>query len=231
MIALGDGAVNVNLVAPAEVRPKLQRLLLIAVGVGVILGMFFGINFSWWVGVIVALVIAVPLVVIAVAGMRRNQSIDGTVLTSRSGPTRVVDLATADSVTITVNRSRVDQAMLRADNVAVTLAVYSGERGRELPIDAVAALERGLRAADTLARHEVIEPRADDAAADAGPGDGRADGPASLTELAGLLKAHLRAEAMGTPLAERPLHKAIQATGAGHAGTAVTSAQVREITE
>ncbi len=227
MIALGDGAVNVNLVAPAEVRPKLQRLLLIAVGVGVILGMFFGINFTWWAGVIVALVIAVPLVVVAVAGMRRNQSIDGTVLISRSGPTRVVDLATADSVTITVNRSRVEQAMLRADNVAVTLAVYSGERGRELPIDAVAALERGLRAADTLARHEVIESEADDAAAGAGPGDG----PASLTELADLLKAHLRAEAVGTPLAERPLHRAIQATGGGHAGSAVTSAQVREITE
>ncbi|QDQ97557.1 hypothetical protein [Tomitella fengzijianii] len=226
MIVLADGAVNVNLVAPAEVRPKLQRLLLIAVGVGVILGMFFGVNFTWWAGVIVALVIAVPLVVIAVAGLRRNQSIEGTVLTSRSGPTRVVDLATAGSVAITVNRSRVDQAMLRADNVAVTLAVYSGERGRELPIDSVAALERGLREADTLARHEVIEPEADGSAGASVP-----DGPATMTELADLLKAHLRAEAVGTPLPERPLYKAIQATGGGgHAGATVTSAQVRAIT-
>lgn len=222
---MGESGVNVNLVAPEEVRPKLQKLLWIAVGLGVILGLFFGLIAAWWAGVIVALLIAVPLAVIAVAGMRRNQSIDGTVLTSRSGTTRVVDLATADSVTITVNRSRVDQAMLRADGVAVTLAVYAGERGRELPIDAVAALERGLRESDIRSRHEAIEP-------DGGPGaDATPDTPATRTELADLLKAHLRAEAVGAPLSERPLYAAIlSASGhGGRTGAVVTSTQVREI--
>lgn len=222
---MGDSGVNVNLVAPEEVRPKLQRLLLIAVGLGVILGLFFGLIAAWWAGLIVAVLIVVPLAVIAVAGMRRNQSIDGTVLTSRSGTTRVVDLATADSVTLSVNRSRVDQAMLRADGVAVTLAVYAGERGRELPIDAVAALERGLRESDVRSRHEAIDP------AEGSPADVRADGPATRTELADLLRAHLRAEAVGAPLAERPLYAAIHAASAhgGRAGAVVTSAQTREI--
>ncbi len=224
-------AVNINLVPPAEVRPKLQRLMLIAVGLGVILGMFFGLIAPWWVGLIVAVVIAGPLLLIALAGLRRDQSIDGTVITSRSGTTRVVDLATAGSVTFSVHRSRVDQVLLRADGVAVTLAVYAGERGRELPVDAFAALERGLRDADVLARHEAIDSGAGDAgtggASDAQGTEGpaaRPDAEASRTELADLLRAQLRAEAVGAALPERALHKATRLADGG----VLTSGQARE---
>ncbi|MDN5759294.1 MAG: hypothetical protein L0H59_12310 [Tomitella sp.] len=230
---------DVNLVPPEMIVPKLRRMLFIGIGLAVVLGLFFGLIAPGYVAVIVALVIGGPIVVAAAAGMRRNQSIDGTVITSRSGTTRVVDLATADSVTVAVHQGRVDQALLRADGISVTLAVYSGEKGRELPIDAMAALAEGLRSADARANHEVImQPESDaDTVAerddDAHDNDAQDnDEPATRTELADLLKAQLRAEAVGAGVSDRPLYQAARFAEPGaRGGTALTGAQAREVAE
>lgn len=225
---------DVNLVPPEMIVPKLRRMLFIGIGLAVVLGLFFGLIAPWYVAVIVALVIGGPIVVAAAAGMRRNQSIDGTVITSRSGTTRVVDLATADSVTVAVHQGRVDQALLRADGISVTLAVYSGEKGRELPIDAMAALAEGLRSADARANHEMIVQPESEADAGSEPDGGAQDNdePATRTELADLLKAQLRAEAVGAGVSDRPLYQAARFAEPGaRGGTALTGAQAREVAE
>lgn len=219
-------AVNVNLVSPEQMRPKLRRMMGSSIGLGVILGLFFALLSQWWIGVLVAVLLAGPLIALAVAGMRRDQSIDGTVLHSRTFSTKTVDLADARDVAIRVHRGNGGQAMLRADGVTITLAVYTADdRGRELPIEAMSALVNGLRAADSARRHESIGPEAHapyEAAPDAAP--------ATRSELADLLKANLSAEAVGMPFSDRPLHRAAGYAQTGvRQGTALTGAQVREL--
>lgn len=229
MAEAGRGPVNVNLVPPEQMRPKLRRMLMSSIGIGVVLGLFFGLLSRWWVGLLAAVLLAGPLIALAIAGMRRDQSIDGTELRSTTFSTKVVDLAAARNVMVNVHTGKGGQAMLRADGVTVTLAVYTlDNRGRELPIESVAALADGLRAADAgRRREEIIQ-----------PGRGASDGPpdddalATRTELADLLKAHLRAEAIDAGLDRRPLHRATAYAKPGvRSGTALTGAQVRTLLE
>lgn len=213
--------VSLNLISPDLIRPRLRRVAAGTAVIAIVIGALLGVWINWWVGVIVAVVIAGPVIGSSIAVMRRDQYLEGTTIVSRSGRTATADLLGAQ-ITMTGHRGRTSQAVLRADDIAIVLAMYVGDRGRELPIEALSGLEKALRAAAEWAEHEKI-------GTDAEPADTDPAGPGALADV---LRAQLRAVAIGAGAADRPLHRIAHAGGTGPAAiVTVDTALARELAE
>lgn len=197
--------VSLNLIPAHLIRPRLIKAMVAAVVLAAAIGVLLGWLITWWVGLVVAVVIAGPVIGSSVSVLRRDQRMVGTEIVSRGAATRTVDLA-AVPARITGHRGRTSQAVLKCGGASVVLAVYVGERGRELPIEALAALEAALRRAaergGAPAATSVSQVEQEGA-------------PASAGELAELIRAQLRAIAIGAPAEQRPLYRVAHAGGAG----------------
>gem|GEM_PF-6125166 len=212
--------VSLNLIPKHLIRPRLIKAMAAAVVLAVAVGLLLGWLITWWVGLLVGAVIAGPVIGSSLSVLRRDQQMIGTEIVSRSTGTRTVDLA-AVPARITGHRGRTSQAVLKCGGQSVVLAVYVGERGRELPIEALAALESALRRAaernGAPAQTSVSQVEQ----------EGR---PATAAELAEVVRAQLRAIAIGAPAAQRPLYRIAHAGGAGpRAIVTVSSELAREL--
>ena len=192
-----DGSVQLDLVPPELVRPRLRKAALIAAAAGVVLSALLSLALMWQLAVLIAVAIFAPILFALITGMRRSTTINGAVVTARAATTRVVDLDVADLITVSVRQGRVTQVSLHVDRVNIALAVYMGEGGRELEIQAIRALADGLAT------------RAPD--------------------VSELLMSQLRAEAIGTGLAQRPFYRATAFAESGHRATTLTDEQVRDL--
>lgn len=136
--------VELDLIPPELIKPRLRKFAWITVAAGVLVALVLAQFVRWPFAVVIPLVVLGPALVSLLTGMRRRTTISGSVITARAGGTRVVDLDLADEVTISVRRARVTQVSLHVDRVHVALAVYLGEGGREIPIQALKALADAL---------------------------------------------------------------------------------------
>lgn len=192
-----SNAVSLDLVPPELVRPRLRKAAIISAVVGAAVAGLLSLALMWELAVLIAVAIFGPILFALITGMRRSTTIEGSVITARAGSTRVVDLDIADHIAISVRQGRVTQVSLHADRVNIALAVYMGEGGRELEIQAIHALANALAT------------RAPD--------------------VSEVLMGQLRAEAIGTGLAQRPLHRATEFAQSGHKATMLDDAQLKAL--
>lgn len=168
------------------VRARARNVALAALVVGAALGGVVGL-FAGPAGFgIVFLVVAVPVLLLALTEARKTIWLDGTKVQVRALGTRVVDLGAARRLDVMVTDVRGARTVNllatgppKNKTCTVALAMYAGTGGRELDILAL------RRLADTLAS----------------TGDTRA------LVLSELLVAQLRAEARGDAAADRPLYQ------------------------
>jgi hypothetical protein len=166
-----------------------RRALMVSAGAvlfGVIFGVAFGLAGGWLVGLVAAVVVGVPLVVLAAAEARRHCWLQGGVVFVRALGTRSVDLrhATGMELLITHVRGATVVGVLvtgppKGKTINVAVATYAGGGGRELDILAL------RRLADALA----------------------AGSDTNGLVFAELLVAQLRAEARGEAGEARPLYR------------------------
>ncbi|AHH99952.1 hypothetical protein [Kutzneria albida] len=179
---------------PVSVRRRSRLVTVTALVVGAAFGGLVGLIGGRLPGVVAAVVVALPLVLLAWAESRRRVSLTGTLLSVRALGTRTVDLHALTAVDVLVTEVR----GVRTVSLLVTggpsgrtinlgLASYVGNGGRELGIVELRTL------ADVLA----------------GAGD-----PRALVH-SELLVAQLRAEAREAGAGERPLFRLASAVPAG----------------
>lgn len=154
--------------------------LMVALAFGAIVGFIGG----RWAGIIAALIVVLPVVLLAMSEARRTVWLEGTRVNVRAFGTRTVDLATADALDLLVTDLRGARTVglfVRGNKKAINIALsmYSGVGGRELGIYQL------RRLADALAA--------------------RGDTPGLV--FSELLVAQLRAEARGLAAADRPLYR------------------------
>ena len=154
--------------------------LMVALAFGAIVGFIGG----RWAGIIAALIVALPVVLLAMSEARRTTWLEGTRVNVRAFGTRTVDLATADSLDLLVTDLRGARTVGlfvrgRKKAINIALSMYAGTGGRELGVYQL------RRLADALAA--------------------RGDTPGLV--FSELLVAQLRAEARGLAAAERPLYR------------------------
>ena len=135
---------QLDLIPPELVRPRIKKAMLAAIGVGVALALILLLFLTWPVAIAIALGLTGPVVLSLVISMRRSISISGSVLSVRAGVTRTVDLHDAGYAELAVRAGRVAQVTLNVDGVQVPLAIYVEAGGREIPIQAISALADGL---------------------------------------------------------------------------------------
>lgn len=176
-----------DLVPAALILPRLRRVALVALGVGLACVVVFGLLTTWTVGIVIGLVVAAPTAVSALLTMRRRIWLSGTTVHSRRAiGEKHVDLASAVSAELQVRAARVSQVILRigdgSTGLGVGLALYTDTGGRELDVLAL------RRLADALSASEL----------------------AAAAAVSSLLVEQLRAEARGAGLEERPLYAAVR---------------------
>jgi hypothetical protein len=175
---------SLDLLDKTTVRKRARMVaiggLMVALAFGAIVGLIGG----RWPGVIAALIVALPVVLLALSEARRTVWLEGTRVNVRAFGTRTVDLATADALDLLVTDLRGARTVglfVRGNKKAINIALsmYAGTGGRELGIYQL------RRLADALAA--------------------RGDTPGLV--FSELLVAQLRAEARGLAAAERPLYR------------------------
>lgn len=175
---------SLDLLDKTTVRKRARMVaiggLMVALAFGAIVGLIGG----RWPGVIAALIVALPVVLLALSEARRTVWLQGTRVNVRAFGTRTVDLATADALDLLVTDLRGARTVglfVRGNKKAINIALsmYAGTGGRELGIYQL------RRLADALAA--------------------RGDTPGLV--FSELLVAQLRAEARGLAAAERPLYR------------------------
>ncbi|WP_112263299.1 hypothetical protein [Lentzea terrae] len=175
---------SLDLLDKTTVRKRARMVaiggLMVALAFGAIVGLIGG----RWPGVIAALIVALPVVLLALSEARRTVWLEGTRVNVRAFGTRTVELATADALDLLVTDLRGARTVglfVRGDKKAINIALsmYAGTGGRELGIYQL------RRLADALAA--------------------RGDTPGLV--FSELLVAQLRAEARGLAAAERPLYR------------------------
>lgn len=164
-----------------------KRARMVAIG-GVMVALAFGAIVGFiggrWAGIIAALIVVLPVVLLAMSEARRTTWLEGTRVNVRAFGTRTVDLATADSLDLLVTDLRGARTVglfVRGGKKAINIALsmYAGTGGRELGVYQL------RRLADALAA--------------------RGDTPGLV--FSELLVAQLRAEARGLAAPERPLYR------------------------
>ncbi|RAS65680.1 hypothetical protein C8D87_104231 [Lentzea atacamensis] len=175
---------SLDLLDKVTVRKRARMVaiggLMVALAFGAIVGFIGG----RWAGIIAALIVVLPVVLLAMSEARRTVWLEGTRVDVRAFGTRTVDLATADSLDLLVTDLRGARTVglfVRGNKKAINIALsmYSGVGGRELGIYQL------RRLADALAA--------------------RGDTPGLV--FSELLVAQLRAEARGLAAPERPLYR------------------------
>lgn len=177
---------------PLDLLPAaaLRRRALVVSGAGVVvaaaLGGLVGLVGGRVAGVLAAVVVAAPLLVLAYAESRRRSWLRAGVVSVRAFGTRSVDLRRIRGIELLISEVRGARTVgvlvsgpPKGKAVNVALAMYAGGGGRELDILAL------RRLADALAG---------------------GDEPRGLV-FAELLVAQLRSEALGDAAADRPLYR------------------------
>jgi hypothetical protein len=178
--------VPLDLLEPAALHRRAVSVALSALVVAAALGGVVGLVGGRGAGLIAAVVVGLPLLVLALSESRRRTWLVGTVLVVRAVGTRRVDLNALTDLNILITDARGVRTMgmlasggRRSKTVNVALGMYSGASSRELGIVPL------RRLADALAS----------------TGDTRA------LVVSELLVGQLRAEARGDAIAEHPLYR------------------------
>lgn len=184
---------------PREVlAPRLRTFAVGAVVVGLVVGGLLAIVMPLWIAVVIGLLVALPVLLASVVGLRRAVWLNGREVHMRNWRTLRVSVPEAIEVEILVVNGKFDLLSLRLsdgrDAVTVPLAVYAGNSFRELPILAL------RRLADALVSGQVI----------------------SAAAISSLLVGQLRAEARGAGPGERPLFQAAALARSAGRGRKVT---------
>jgi hypothetical protein len=186
--------VSLDLLPLALVRRRARGVAMLAALLAAAAGGVIGLVGGRAAGLVAAVVVGVPLLLLAFAEARRRTRLNGTVVAVRAIGVRRVDVSRADRKDLLVSEVRGQRTVSlllsepRGATVTVALALYTAAGGVELGVLQL------RRLADTLAA------RTDDAAA---------------AVLSALLVAQLRAEARGDALGERPLYLASGLVEAG----------------
>ncbi|KAA0023694.1 hypothetical protein FOY51_08755 [Antrihabitans cavernicola] len=188
--------------------PRLRKIALIAVGVGIVVGVVAAIFLPWPIALAIGLVVGAPTAMSAVFGMRGRIWLAGnTVHVRRVLGERQVDVSRTVSAELLVHVARVSQVGVRIGDgnktVTVPLALYAHGGGRELDLVALRKL------ADALAAGELV----------------------AAAAVASVLVQQLRAEALDAGLEQRPLYRAVKiATDAGRTPrTTLTDSEVASL--
>lgn len=179
----GDKLV-LDLLDKVTVRKRARMVAIGGLMVSLAFGAIVGLIGGRWPGVIAVLIVALPVVLLAMSEARRTVWLEGTSVHVRAFGTRTVDLAVADTLDLLVTDLRGARTVglfVRGGKKAINIALsmYAGTGGRELGVYQL------RRLADTLAS--------------------RGDTPGLV--FSELLVAQLRAEARGLAAAERPLYR------------------------
>jgi hypothetical protein len=181
-----DQRTPLDLLPGAVLRRRATIVSAVAVLMGAVFGVVFGVVADWLVGLVAALVVCVPLVMVAVAEARRHCWLQGGVVFVRAIGTRAVDLRHATGIELLITHVRGSTVVgvlvtgpPKGRTINVAVATYAGGGGRELDILAL------RRLADALAAGSET--------------DGLV--------FAELLVAQLRAEARGEAGEGRPLYR------------------------
>ncbi|MCQ4118639.1 hypothetical protein [Rhodococcus tibetensis] len=178
--------VSLDLVPIELIAPRLKRVAMIVVLVGVVVGAVLSFFAPLWLAVVVGGVIAVPTALSVLLTLRRKVELEHGVIRSTGGlRTCQVDVTKAVAAEVVVRSARVSEVSVRITDpdgiLAVPLALYTNDGGRELDV-------LGLRKlADALTTSELV--------------------PAAA--IASVLIEQLRAEARDAALTERPLFRAV----------------------
>lgn len=181
-----DRRISLDLLPSAVLRRRAVVVSCVAVVLGAALGGVVGLIAGRLAGLVSAVVVGLPLVVLAVSESRRRSWLRDGVVSVRAFGTRSVDLRRATKIELLITEVRGSRAVgvlvtgpPKGKTINVAVATYAGSAGRELDILAL------RRLADALA------------------GGFEADG----LVFAELLVAQLRAEAKGEAAADRPLFR------------------------
>lgn len=183
----GDDRVDLDLVPVDLIAPRLRKVAVGAVVVGVLLAVIASFFLPVTVAVVIGVVIAVPTAASAWVGLRRRIWSTGNMIHARGGlRTRRLDVSKLVSAEVQIRTARIDQISLRLydgrTRVTVALALYTRGGGRELPILALRTL------ADSLWTSELV--------------------PAAA--IAAVLVDQLKAEARDAGMNDRPLFRAVE---------------------
>jgi hypothetical protein len=189
-----SSTVELNLMSEQATRRSARMVAIGAVLFAAAIGGILGLVFGRLTGLIAALVVGVPLLLLAVADRRKRVWLDGAMVGRRGIGVRRVDIHRAQRMEIVVTdvRNRRTVGLLVAGpprNKAVNIAVasYSGVAGVELGILALRKLADAFAGAEHSSGLVYSE----------------------------LLVAQLRAEARGAGAQDRPLHQLAAAAGDG----------------
>ncbi|GAA4404487.1 hypothetical protein [Tsukamurella soli] len=184
-----EDAVDIDLIPPKLLLPKVTRALLLGLGITAVVAVAVALLASPGAALAVFLVGAAPGVVGYLGLRRRRLRIDHRVVSRRVWTTRRVNVIAADAVELVARTSRISEVALRirqgATIVRVPLAVYgdesTGPRGRELTM---------------LGERRLAEALAGNALRDA-------------LAVSRVLTEQMRAQSEGAPLPLRPLYRAV----------------------
>lgn len=186
--------IRLDLLDAAAVRKRARLVGAGGVVVAAAFGGLVGLLGGRLAGVLAALVVGLPLLLLGWGESRRRSWLVGGAVSVRAFGTRVVDLHQADRLDLLITDMRGNRTVgllaggpPRGKTVNVALAMYAGSGGRALGILPL------RRLADALA----------------GTGDARG------LVLSELLVAELRAEARGEALGDRPLYRLASLAPAG----------------
>ncbi|MFD3811396.1 hypothetical protein [Rhodococcus sp. NPDC058639] len=180
-------AVSLDLIPARLLRPRVRKVALVAMGIGLLAGVLVYLIAPLWAAIVVGVLVAAPPTIGAFAATHRHLRIDGTVVTvSGVLRSRSVDLRHLAGVELLVRVARVSQVVLRVNDgnhslVMIPLALYAGEGARELDVLALRTLANALAASEL----------------------------APAAAISSVLVEQLRAEARDAGLGERPLYRAI----------------------
>nr|WP_296779785.1 hypothetical protein [Rhodococcus sp. (in: high G+C Gram-positive bacteria)] len=184
-----DGSEHVELdLVPVElIAPRLKKVAIGSVVIGILLAVIASFFLPIVVSVVLGVVVAVPTAGSAWVGLRRRTWLNGNTIHARGG-LRTKQLVVAKVITaeVQVRTARIDQISLRLydgnSRITIALALYTKGGGRELPILSL------RRLADALWTSELV--------------------PAAA--IASVLVDQLKAEARDAGLGERPLYRAVE---------------------
>ncbi|SNS23564.1 hypothetical protein [Rhodococcoides kyotonense] len=179
--------VDLDLVPVELIAPRLRKVAIGSVVVGVVLALIASFFLPVVVAVVLGVVVAVPTAGSAWVGLRRRTWLTGSVIRARGAVrTRALEVPKLVSAEVQVRTARIDQISLRLydgrTRITVPLALYTKGGGRELPILSLRKL------ADALWTSELV--------------------PAAA--IASVLVDQLKAEARDAGLDERPLFRAVE---------------------
>ncbi|MDJ0395501.1 hypothetical protein QMK17_19455 [Rhodococcus sp. G-MC3] len=187
MPADSSARVELDLVPVELIAPRLKKVALGAVVIGILLAVVASFFLPVAVASVLGAVVAVPTAGSAWVGLRRRTWLSDNIIHARGGfRTKQLAVAKVVSAEVQVRTARIDQISLRLydgnSRVTIALALYTKGGGRELPILSLRKL------ADALWTSELV--------------------PAAA--IASVLVDQLKAEARDAGLNERPLYRAIE---------------------